>query len=89
MKIREKTIPKAINNTVWRILVFFVLSIFILAGLFPWQQAGVIESPFVVVFDKIGIPYAKRYYKFCYHYSSAIRCEFRVICNFSYAMVYV
>ena len=55
----EKTIPKAINNTVWRILVFFVLSIFILAGLFPWQQAGVIErSPFVVVFDKIGIPYA-------------------------------
>ena len=24
----------------------------------PWQQAGVIESPFVVVFDKIGIPYA-------------------------------
>ena len=31
---------------------------FILAGLFPWQQAGVIESPFVVVFDKIGIPYA-------------------------------
>lgn len=58
MKIREKTIPKAINNTVWRILIFFVLSIFILAGLFPWQQAGVIESPFVVVFDKIGIPYA-------------------------------
>lgn len=54
----EKTIPKAINNTVWRILIFFVLSIFILAGLFPWQQAGVIESPFVVVFDKIGIPYA-------------------------------
>ena len=26
----EKTIPKAINNTVWRILVFFVLSILFL-----------------------------------------------------------
>jgi arginine/ornithine permease len=32
----EKTVPKAINNTVWRILIFFVLAIFVLAGLFPW-----------------------------------------------------
>jgi arginine/ornithine permease len=54
----EKTIPKAINNTAWRILIFFILSIFVLAGLFPWQKAGLVESPFVVVFDKIGIPYA-------------------------------
>ncbi len=54
----EKNIPKAINNTIWRILVFFVLAMFVLAGLFPWQEAGLVESPFVVVFDKIGIPYA-------------------------------
>ncbi|GGJ61939.1 arginine/ornithine permease [Anoxybacillus voinovskiensis] len=54
----EKTVPKAINNTVWRILLFFVLAIFVLAGLFPWEKAGLVESPFVVVFDSIGIPYA-------------------------------
>lgn len=54
----EKTIPKAINNTAWRILIFFVLSVFVLAGLFPWKEAGLVESPFVVVFDNIGIPYA-------------------------------
>jgi arginine/ornithine permease len=54
----EKNIPKAINSTIWRILVFFVLAMFVLAGLFPWQEAGLVESPFVVVFDKIGIPYA-------------------------------
>ncbi|MCP8968602.1 amino acid permease [Ectobacillus ponti] len=54
----EKTIPRAINNTAWRILIFFILSMFVLAGLFPWQKAGLVESPFVVVFDKIGIPYA-------------------------------
>lgn len=29
-----------------------------LAGLFPWEKAGVVESPFVEVFDNIGIPYA-------------------------------
>jgi amino acid permease len=54
----EKTIPQAISNTVWRILVFFVLAMFVLAGLFPWKDAGLVESPFVVVFDNIGIPYA-------------------------------
>jgi amino acid permease len=54
----EKTIPKAINNTIWRTIVFFVLAIVVLVGLIPWKQAGVIESPFVAVFDKIGIPYA-------------------------------
>lgn len=53
-----KAVPKAINNTVWRILVFFILSMFVLAGLFPWEKAGLVDSPFVVVFDNIGIPYA-------------------------------
>ncbi|WP_244527612.1 amino acid permease [Lihuaxuella thermophila] len=54
----EKTIPKAIHNTVWRTLFFFILSMFVLVGLIPWRQAGVIESPFVAVFESIGIPYA-------------------------------
>ncbi|MGG2093716.1 amino acid permease [Bacillus sp. S13(2024)] len=54
----EKTIPRAIRNTVWRIMLFFVLTMTILVGLIDWKEAGVIESPFVVVFDKIGIPYA-------------------------------
>jgi arginine/ornithine permease len=54
----EKTIPKSIRQTVWRTLFFFVLAIFVLSGLIPMSKAGVIESPFVVVFDSIGIPYA-------------------------------
>jgi arginine/ornithine permease len=54
----EKTIPKSIKQTVWRTLFFFVLAIFVVAGLIPMEKAGVIESPFVVVFDSIGIPYA-------------------------------
>ncbi|MCM2533173.1 amino acid permease [Neobacillus pocheonensis] len=54
----EKTIPKSIRQTVWRTLFFFVLAIFVLSGLIPMEKAGVIESPFVVVFDNIGIPYA-------------------------------
>lgn len=54
----EKTIPKAIKQTVWRTIFFFILSIFLLAGLIPMDKAGVVESPFVVVMDSIGIPYS-------------------------------
>ncbi|MBU8878418.1 amino acid permease [Bacillus sp. FJAT-29790] len=54
----EKNIPKAIRNIVFRILVFYVLAIFVLSALVPWKDAGVLESPFVTVFDMVGIPYA-------------------------------
>ncbi|MFB8733014.1 amino acid permease [Bacillus sp. SL00103] len=34
--------------------MFFVGTIVVLAGLIPVEEAGVIKSPFVVVFDRIG-----------------------------------
>lgn len=54
----EKNIPKAIRSIVIRILVFYVLATFVLSAIVPWQKAGVLESPFVTVFDMIGIPFA-------------------------------
>lgn len=54
----EKNIPKAIKSIIIRILVFYVLATFVLSAIVPWKEAGVLESPFVTVFDMIGIPYA-------------------------------
>lgn len=54
----EKEIPKAIKNTVWRTVFFYVISMFILVALIPWQKAGAVDSPFVYIFDNAGIPYA-------------------------------
>ncbi|MFD0698756.1 amino acid permease [Paenibacillus sp. GCM10027628] len=54
----EKEIPKATRNTIWRILLLFVASVFILSSLIPWKEAGLTDSPFVLVFDKMGIPFA-------------------------------
>lgn len=54
----EKNVPKAIRTTVLRLALFFVGTIFVLATLLPREQAGVVESPFVMVFAMIGIPYA-------------------------------
>ncbi|KZL89319.1 amino acid permease [Clostridium magnum] len=54
----EKTIPKAIKTVFIRIVIFYIGATFIVAALIPWQQGSVDVSPFTIVFDKAGIPYA-------------------------------
>lgn len=54
----EKTLPKAIHTTLWRLIIFFIGSIFVMACLIPYKQAGVSESPFVHIFKMMGIPFA-------------------------------
>lgn len=52
------TIPKAIRATVSRLVVFFIGSIFVMACLIPWQEAGVDQSPFVTGFQAMGLGWA-------------------------------
>ncbi|KFI92693.1 lysine-specific permease [Bifidobacterium saguini DSM 23967] len=54
----ETAVPKAIHTTLWRLVLFFIGSIVVMCALIPWREAGVGESPFVLVFSSIGIPYA-------------------------------
>ena len=49
------TIPKAINQVVYRILIFYVGAIFVILCIFPWDGIGTAGSPFVIIFSKIGI----------------------------------
>ncbi|MEL1134616.1 amino acid permease [Desulfitobacterium sp. THU1] len=54
----KKSIPKAINQVIWRILIFYVGALSVLMILYPWNQVGSEGSPFVMIFSKIGIPAA-------------------------------
>ncbi|MDM1756586.1 MULTISPECIES: amino acid permease [unclassified Acinetobacter] len=49
-----KTIPKAVNQIVYRVLLFYVLTIVVLLSLFPWNQIAEGGSPFVLIFDSLG-----------------------------------
>lgn len=60
----HKVIPVAIRTTIARLIIFFIGTVFVLAALIPMQQAGVEKSPFVVVFEKVGIPYAADIFNF-------------------------
>ncbi|MFW2099705.1 amino acid permease [Acinetobacter johnsonii] len=48
------TIPKAVNQIVYRVLLFYVLTIIVLLSLFPWNQIAEGGSPFVLIFDSLG-----------------------------------
>ena len=64
-----KNVPKAINAAIWRLLIFFVGTIVVISALLPHQMAGlggngVSSSPFVTVFNYIGIPHAEDIIRF-------------------------
>ncbi len=54
----RKSIPRAINQVLWRILVFYVGAMAVLIMLYPWNQIGAEGSPFVTIFADLGIPAA-------------------------------
>ncbi|KFD17604.1 proline-specific permease [Tatumella ptyseos ATCC 33301] len=51
----ENTIPKAINSVPWRILVFYVGTLFVIMSIYPWDQVGTNGSPFVLTFQHLGV----------------------------------
>ncbi|POF40060.1 proline-specific permease ProY [Pseudomonas laurylsulfativorans] len=51
----QHVLPRAINAVPLRILLFYVLTMLVLMSIFPWQQIGSQGSPFVQIFDKLGI----------------------------------
>ncbi|WP_328646741.1 amino acid permease [Amycolatopsis sp. NBC_00348] len=54
----EKIMPKAINSIMWRIAVFYVGSVVLLAMLLPWSSYTKEQSPFVTVLSHLGVPAA-------------------------------
>nr|WP_314421194.1 aromatic amino acid transporter AroP [uncultured Erwinia sp.] len=50
----EKSIPKAINQVLWRILIFYIGSLTVLLSLMPWTRITEDTSPFVLIFHELG-----------------------------------
>jgi GABA permease len=57
----ERGVARATNQVIYRILLFYVVSVFFLAAIVPWNTtftSEVIKSPFTLAFDRMGIPFA-------------------------------
>jgi aromatic amino acid transport protein AroP len=49
----ERSIPKATNQVIYRILLFYVGALAVLLSLYPWQKVVTDGSPFVLIFHSL------------------------------------
>ena len=54
----HQVVPRAVNSIMWRVGLFYVGSVALLALLLPGAVYSADESPFVTVLSKIGVPAA-------------------------------
>lgn len=54
----QRSIPRAVNQVIWRILIFYIGALTVLVTLYPWNEVGLDGSPFVLIFSRLGIPAA-------------------------------
>lgn len=61
----ERAVPKAIKQVFWRILLFYILAIFVIGMLIPYNspalmggESDVATSPFTLVFKNAGLAFA-------------------------------
>jgi AAT family amino acid transporter/D-serine/D-alanine/glycine transporter len=71
----EKVLPRATNSITYRILIFYIGALIIIMSLVPWNQLSPDMSPFVQVFEKIGIPAAAGIINFVVITAAASSCN--------------
>lgn len=49
------TIPKATNGIIWRILMFYICALGVIMAVVPWSTIDGNSSPFVQIFDSVGV----------------------------------
>ncbi|MER6510760.1 amino acid permease [Nonomuraea sp. NPDC001636] len=54
----HEVMPRAINGVIWRIAIFYVGSVLLLAMVLPWTSYSAGTSPFVTFFAGLGVPWA-------------------------------
>src|ERR687890_1413693 len=56
----EQGVARATNQVIYRILLFYVVSVFFLAAVVPWNtpfsSEEILKSPFTIAFERMGIP---------------------------------
>ncbi len=56
-----RNVARATNAVIYRVLLFYVISVFFVACIVPWNTSfteNVVKSPFTLAFGEMGIPFA-------------------------------
>ncbi len=81
----RRVIPMACNQVIWRILIFYIGVMVVLLSLYHWSNLSPDQSPFVMVFNKIGFEKAAGFINFVVLtaalsvYNSCVYCNSRML----------
>lgn len=75
------TIPQAINNVPFRILIFYIGSLAVIMSVVPWDKLNPDDSPYVKLFGLIGIPFAAGIINFVVLTAAASSCNSGIFAN--------
>jgi GABA permease len=53
-----KAVARMSTTVIWRILIFYVISLFLIASVTPWDTVRSGESPFTLALDTMHVPWA-------------------------------
>jgi amino acid transporter, AAT family len=60
----KKAVPRALRRTLSFLALFYLGGLALVVGIVPWEEIGLDKSPFVTVFEKVGIPLASHVMNF-------------------------
>jgi L-asparagine transporter-like permease len=60
----QKAVPRALRRTLSYLALFYLGGLALVVGIVPWTEIGLGESPFVRVFERVGIPAASHVMNF-------------------------
>src|SRR5437660_3878499 len=60
----EIAVTRAFRSTVFRLILFYLLTLALVLAIVPWTTAGIEESPFVKVMRALGVPGAAGIFNF-------------------------
>ena len=52
----EKAVASAMQSVIWRVLLFYVGSIFLVVAILPWNDPSLMERPYVSVLEVLQVP---------------------------------
>ena len=54
----ERAVAQAMQSVMWRVLIFYIGSIFLVVAILPWNDAAKMERPYVSVLEALRVPAA-------------------------------
>ena len=81
-----RAIAKMTTTVIWRILIFYVVSVFLIVSVVPWNTVRSGESPFTLALNTMHVPGASIDHERHHPHRCAVLLEFGLLCQFAGAV---